>query len=384
MSAEEICSPLSCQVDLTSTLRGTNEGSIVVDTDIPLVISCQGGTPAAQLAADVAAALEQLDAAEAASDFDSAVTAARAGRQLIALDGCRSACCTRMLETKDVRPQAALDVTELRERTGAADDADPARLAEKAVSCLQSRRRAAPQPRHPRPLRPAPVSRTKRAHTVDDYLLALDALASTTVECGALAAQAPTLAAHVSRLLGVSRASAGEMLARIEQAGLVERSARKELSLTDEGRAAADRAVRRHRLLERFVHDVLGYPSGACYERARLLEDAFDDDAVERLCAALHDPDRCPHGWPIDAALARAESRELAVLTALAEGEQATVVRVAEQDARVVDRLHELGAMPGAAVTVAGRSPRGSLTVDVDGTARTVDAPAAGAVLVRR
>ncbi len=349
---------------------------------LPLVISCQGGTPAARRAARVAAELERLGVAEALQDVDLAASAARDGRTLVVLDGCSSACCTHLLQAKGIRPLAAFDVAELRGSVPAPRGEDPNRLAEEVAFRLRSRRLVRGQPRPARPARPAPAPRTKRAHTDEDYLLAIDALASTTVECGALAAEAPTLAAHVSRVLGVSRAAAGEMLARLEQRGLVERSARRELLLTDRGRAAADRAVRRHRLLECFVKDVLGYPLGACYEQARMLGGAFDDGAIERLGRALRHPARCPHGWPVDAALAREESRELTSVRALGEGDRATVVRVAEQDGYLVDRLVAVRLTPRARLTAKGRQPSGAVSVQVEGRVQALDAEAAGALFV--
>ncbi|MGZ8717536.1 MAG: iron dependent repressor, metal binding and dimerization domain protein [Gaiellaceae bacterium] len=355
----------------------------MTDVQLPLVISCEGGTPLAQLAGDVTRALDDLGVAEVARDLDELVGAGRKGRGVIAFDGCASACRARLLEAKRLRPVAALNLAQVGVDAQTVGEVDPAGLAAKAALLLRSSSTA--RGSKPRRLpRPASTPRTKRLHDVDDYLFAIDVLASAAVDCGALGADAPTLAAHVSRLLAVSRASAGQMLARLEDEGLVERSARKELVLTGEGRERADRAVRRHRLLECFAGDFLGYPPAACFEQARILEGAFDDGVVERLRRALRDPDRCPHGWPIDPVLAREESRGLTVLTALAEGERATVVRVAEQDGRLVARLYALGLTPEAALTVKRRGPHEGVTVQVQGATRRVDAGAAGSVFVRR
>lgn len=345
------------------------------------MISCQGGTATARLAAEVAGALEQLDVAEAAPELDGAVTAARGGRKLVALDGCRSACCSRVLAAKGLKPHTALNLADLSASVRAPDAENPARLAVEAASRLRSRRPARPTTRPPRPAAPAAAPRAKRAHTVDDYLLAMDDLAAATVECGALAAHSPTLAAHVSRLLGVSRASAGEVLARLEAAGLVERGARKELLLTSSGRVAADRAVRRHRLLERLASDFLGYPPAECYERARMLDDAFDEEAVERVRRALGDPERCPHGWPVDPRRAREESVELITLAALGPGRAAVVVRLAEHDGPLLGRLYALGLAPGARLTVRGRSPD-RVSVRVGRSLRRLDRAAAEQVFV--
>ncbi len=356
----------------------------MADTDLPLVISCQGGTPTARLAAEVAAALDNLDVAEAVEDLDQALTAARAGRRLIALDGCPSGCRSRLLEVKGVPPAPPVNLADLGVDAETVSEADPARLAAEIAARWRSRR---PVGRHaPRQRRAGPeqAPRTKQANAVNDYLLAIDSLASTTVDCGALTADAPTHAAHVSRLLGVSRASAGEMLARLELAGLVERGARKELLLTAGGRAAADTALMRHRLLERLAGDFLGYPPHECYERARVLDDAFDDDALERVRRALGDPGRCPHGWPIDPVHARAESRELTTLAALAAGREATVVRLAEHDGPLLAGLFELGLVPGTRLWVGDRPhPTAGISVRTGGTVQRLDQAAALQVFVR-
>ena len=357
----------------------------MVKAHLPLAISCQGGTLLARLAADVAAALDDLGVAEATQDPDQVIALARAGRTTITLDGCPSACQARRLEAKGLRLKAAFNLAELGIDEPTLDEADPASLAGEVATRLRSRTRGHRQPRAPRPARPAVTARTKRAHDVDDYLLAIDSLASATVECGALVADAPTLAAHVSRVLAVSRVSAGEMLARLATEGLVERGARKELLLTELGRVAADRVVCRHRLLERFASDVLGYPFAECHQRARVLDDAFDDDAVERLRIALGNPARCPHGWPIDPQRARDESRELTALSTLVEKEEATVVRVAEHDGPCLAQFCKLGITPGAKLLMERVQPEAeSIDVHVGGVTRRLQIAAATKAFVRR
>ncbi len=321
---------------------------------------------------------------ETARDVDLLVGAARAGRATIALDGCASGCSARLLQAKGVPTPLALNLAELGVEGHSAGDADIARLCADVAARIRRRPATGLRARAPRPTRPDHASPTKRTHGIDDYLLAIDALASAVVACGALAADAPTLAAHVSRLLSVSRVSAGQMLARLQACGLVERSPHKELMLTSKGRLAADRAVRRHRLLERLAGDFLGYTPAECYEQARLLDGAFDDEAIERVSRALGDPDRCPHGWPIDAVRAREESRELSTLATLTPGERATVARLAEQDGPILAQLSEIGLVPGAQLTRADAHSATDLRVRIGHEIRAVDAQAATKVLVRR
>lgn len=353
-------------------------------TDLPLVFPCRGGTSATRLAEEVAEALARLGAAETTGDAARALAAARQGRRVVALDGCASACRARLLEAQGVRARLALNLAELGGDSGAASAADVGLLALEAADKLRQRRRT-PSPSRTRIRRPAVPSAAppaKRPHDVNDYLLAIDALSSTSVECGAVAADAPTLAAHVSLLLGVSRPSAGEALARLQARGLVARGVQKQIVLTLRGRLAADRIVHRHRLLERFVVDYLGYPPHECFERAQVLERAFDDDGIERLRDKLDRPERCPHGWPVDPVVARAENAVLATLLAVPLGIRATVVRIVERDAALVRRLFEVGVVPGVEVVVERRSERLGLSLRVGGESRQINGETATAAFV--
>src|SRR5438093_13567612 len=114
-----------------------------------------------------------------------------------------------------------------------------------------------------------------QAHTVDDYLETIYFLAFPIGEYRPLSQGEPTLASRVAEMLGVSRASAGEMLKRLEADGLVERGQRKEAILTATGRARAERAVRKHRIIERLLTDFMGYTAADAHVHADQLGDTF-------------------------------------------------------------------------------------------------------------
>src|ERR687883_1257457 len=137
-------------------------------------------------------------------------------------------------------------------------------------------------------------------HSVDEYLETIYFLAFPIGEYRPRPTGSPTLASRVAEMLGVSRASAGEMLKRLEKEGLIERGARKEAILTAKGRERAEHVVRRHRIIERLLTDFMGYTPAEAHEQADLLGATFTDEMVERITERLGDPDRCPHGWPID------------------------------------------------------------------------------------
>src|SRR5256885_9231549 len=114
-----------------------------------------------------------------------------------------------------------------------------------------------------------------QGHSVDDYLETIYFLAFPIGEYRPLSSGSPTLASRVAEMLGVSRASAGEMLRRLEKEGLIERGARKEALLTGKGRERAEHVVGKHRLIERLLTDFLGYNGAEAHERADVLSDTI-------------------------------------------------------------------------------------------------------------
>jgi DtxR family Mn-dependent transcriptional regulator len=292
---------------------------------------------------------------------------------VVAVDGCSSACGARFLEAHGVTPVAALTLDDVHADGRPVGEvvAEAGAFVDRGVVSRRVRRLAPPS-----------RSGSPRAHTVEDYLVAIAWLTSPIGPCGALVENTPTLAAHVSTLLSVSRPTAGEALNRLERQGLIQRGASKELLLTASGRTAADRAVRAHRILECFTVDMLGYDLTTCFVHARQLAPSFDAEAVERLARSLGSPDRCPHGWPVDEDAARTLAATLVSLAALAAGAQAVVELIPENGLGWVGEVVEAGLVPGTPVVLAG-AESGSVTVEVRGRAHRLHAAAAGSVLVR-
>src|SRR2546426_1065116 len=201
-----------------------------------------------------------------------------------------------------------------------------------------------------------------QGHSVDEYLETIYFLAFPIGEYRPQAPGAPTLAARVAEMLGVSRASAGEMLKRLEAEGLVERGEHKEAILTPSGRERAERVVRRHRLVERLLTDFMGYTAAEAHVHADEIGEGFSEDKIERIRERLGNPDRCPHGWPVDTDFEQAENRELVALSDLGPGDRATVVRLAEHDGELLHWFYDEGFAPGTDVEVAGTGG-GTMTV---------------------
>src|SRR5438105_7166575 len=156
-----------------------------------------------------------------------------------------------------------------------------------------------------------------QGHSVDEYLETIYFLAFPIGEYTPHGSGSPTLASRVAEMLRVSRASAGEMLKRLEAEGLIERGEHKEALLTKPGRARAERVVRKHRIIERLLTDFMGYTAAEAHVHADALGDTFTDDMVARIDERLGHPDRCPHGWPVDPDAEQAENQHLAPLSDL-------------------------------------------------------------------
>jgi DtxR family Mn-dependent transcriptional regulator len=226
------------------------------------------------------------------------------------------------------------------------------------------------------------ITEMAAGHSVDDYLETIYFLAFPIGEYRPDTKGSPTLAVRVADMLGVSRASAGEMLKRLEREGLIERGKHKEAILTPEGRRQAERVVRRHRIIERLLTDFMGYTAAEAHEQADLLGNTFTDDMVERVAKQLGDPERCPHGWPVDTNFEQAENRELQPLADLAPGSRAEIVRLAEHDGSLLHWYYDEGLVPGTKVEV--RPADDGFRLEVNGDERAIGEKAAAGLFVRR
>jgi DtxR family transcriptional regulator, Mn-dependent transcriptional regulator len=223
-----------------------------------------------------------------------------------------------------------------------------------------------------------------QGHSVDEYLETIYFLAFPIGEYRPYTVGSPTLAARVAEMLGVSRASAGEMLKRLEAEGLIERGEHKEALLTAPGRERAERVVRKHRIIERLLTDFMGYTAAEAHVHADELGDTFTDEMVDRIASKLGQPERCPHGWPVDTSVEQAENKELAPLADLSPGTRATIVRLAEHDGELLHWFYDQGLEPGRELEVRSAEPAaGQMTVRVDGDERAIGDKAAAGLFVR-
>jgi Mn-dependent DtxR family transcriptional regulator/uncharacterized metal-binding protein len=335
------------------------------------VHACTGSASAAQVADAAASTLE----AELGHPDDDIV---------VAIDGCSVACARRSLEARGLAP---LSVT-LEELGVPADEPiDPGRLdAVLAEATERLKTQAAANQRRARlkraSVRPRVTGSTRQGHSVEDYLHVIHLLTSPVAACGAVVADWPTASARVAQSLSVTRATAGEALARLETAGLIMRGPAKEVLLTEAGRVAAEDAIHRHRLVERFLVDQLGCTPAESFALALDVRDGLPEAIVERLERRAPSDARCPHGWPLDPSRDRELAATLVAVSTLPPGAKSVVVALVEHDADVLARLFAHGAAPGTELEVVEQEPAGT-TVAIDGNVRLLEADEAAALLVK-
>ena len=167
-------------------------------------------------------------------------------------------------------------------------------------------------------------------------------------------AKLPMTGANVARAMQLSAPTVHEMVGRLERDGYITRGGDKAISFTDSGLEHAEEIVRRHRLIERFLTDVLGIPWDEVHEEAERLEHAMSPVLEERMLAAIGDASTCPHGHPIHAG-ARIDGVPLADVE---EGAKVTILRFENEAEELLHYLKTTGLEPGHATASSPRAPR--------------------------
>lgn len=188
----------------------------------------------------------------------------------------------------------------------------------------------------------------------------------------------------LAETLGVSPGTVTASVKRLADRGLIDHQPYHGVAFTDEGRRAAVGLIRRHRIVERFLSDMLGYAWNEADALAPTFEHDLPDEVLERLFVALHRPETCPHGFPIPVA-GQAELPELPQLYDLEPGDEAEVAVPGSTDAEVIGFLETLGVVPDVHVEVREKHPfDGPLVVRVGGQDRTLGEKVARQVHVRK
>jgi DtxR family Mn-dependent transcriptional regulator len=159
----------------------------------------------------------------------------------------------------------------------------------------------------------------------------------------------PMTGANIARAMQLSPPTVHEMIGRLERDGYISRAADKVISFTDSGAEHAEQIVSRHRLIERFLTDVLGIPWDEVHEEAERLEHAMSPVLEERMRAAIGDAKTCPHGHPIEAGT-RVQGVPLADVEA---GASVRILRFENEAEDLLHYLREEGIEPGGEGTLA-------------------------------
>ncbi len=210
---------------------------------------------------------------------------------------------------------------------------------------------------------------------VEDYLKAIYEL-----ERGGVAVATTALAA----LLDVAPPSVTGMVRRLADQGLLTHEPYHGVRLTPDGRLLALRTLRRHRVIEAYLAEALGYGWDEVHDEAERLEHAASDDLIDRMAAAIGEPSVDPHGAPIPSRDGAVADQRLLNLGDVKVGATVEVVRISDDDPALLRYLDDLAIKPGSIVRVVERAPFGGpITLKVGGAVRAIGPALAHELYVR-
>ena len=188
----------------------------------------------------------------------------------------------------------------------------------------------------------------------------------------------------IAARLDIAAASVSGMMQRLARLGLVRVERYRGARLTAMGRVTALRLIRRHRIIECYLVERLGFGWDDVHDEAERLEHAASDELIDRMADAIGNPTADPHGAPIPTASGEVDETRLPSIADLAAGERATVVRMSDRDPAFLRYLDGLGVRPGATVQVVAKAPFGGpVTIAVGGAEHAVGLSAASQVFIR-
>jgi DtxR family transcriptional regulator, Mn-dependent transcriptional regulator len=174
----------------------------------------------------------------------------------------------------------------------------------------------------------------------------------------------PMTGANVARAMQLSAPTVHEMIGRLERDGYITRGSDRAIAFTESGAEHAEGIVRRHRLIERFLTDVLGVPWDEVHEEAERLEHAMSPVLEERMRAAIGDATTCPHGHPI----VEGAREQGSLLSDVEPGAKVHVLRFENEAEDLLHYLKEAGLAPGLEGTVESSDEDGVVVASADGS----------------
>jgi DtxR family Mn-dependent transcriptional regulator len=185
-------------------------------------------------------------------------------------------------------------------------------------------------------------------------------------------------------LLRVVPGTVTNTIERLEKEGYVTHEPYKGVKLTEKGLKIALQVVRRHRLSERLLTDILHLGWDKVHDAACKLEHSMNDEVVKPLEEVLGHPKTCPHGNPIPTGCGGIVGEESRPLTALDEGERGRVVKITEERSDLLHYLETLGLVPGASIEILEKAPfDGPITLRIGADSRALGRAVASIIQVK-
>jgi DtxR family Mn-dependent transcriptional regulator len=194
----------------------------------------------------------------------------------------------------------------------------------------------------------------------------------------------PVSTTSLADALKLAPSSVTDMLKKLSQRGYIHYTPYHGITLTPEGEKLAVKAIRRHRIVERFLTDMLGFEWHEAHEEALHFEHNISDEVERRLFVALNKPKVCPHGYPIPSKVEDVLVEEM-TLYSLEPGERAEVISVKDDEPELLQFMASLGIKPGVKVKIEDKDPfKGPLQATVGSKKRTIGWHLANSVFVKK
>jgi DtxR family transcriptional regulator, Mn-dependent transcriptional regulator len=195
--------------------------------------------------------------------------------------------------------------------------------------------------------------------------------------------KSPVSTSALAEDLKVSLPAVTDMLRHLKEQGLIDYKPNRGTTLTDEGQKKALGLIRRHRLWERFLTDVLGMKWDKVHDEACKLEHIESPDLEKGLADILGDVNTCPHGQPIPDQAGRIKEEKASPLSKARINQSLSVVAVDREDPQVLKSVERLGLKPGTELKIKERDREGNIKAEMSGKAVDLDKEMAGVILTR-
>ena len=197
-------------------------------------------------------------------------------------------------------------------------------------------------------------------------------------------ASSPVSTTALAESMGLAPSTVTDTLKKLSQKGLINYTPYHGITLTPEGEKMAVKAIRRHRIVERFLTDMLGFEWHEAHEEALLFENQVSEEVERRLFVALNRPKVCPHGYPIPSKAEDVKVEET-TLYSLEPGERVEVISVKDDEPELLQFMASLGIKPGVKIRVITKDPfKGPLQAVVGRNRRTVGWHLANSIYVKK